>query len=139
MQSMLDHHRRDRRDLDHLMAQRRWILSLQQRAAAAAGIRMVLHHFVNALHRQQHRASAGMARLAAPLAATAFATLGRLEPRPIAGGRFGRVAGAAADPLPQAGQFDSQGGELGTQLLDLLLLSQDQRTNSNWCRQPVRF
>jgi hypothetical protein len=136
---MFDHHRRYRRDLDHLMAQRRWIFSLQQHAAAAAGIRMVLHHFVNALHRQQLRASAGMARLAAPLAATAFATLGRLKPRTIAGGRFGGIAGAAADPLPQVGQFGSQSGELGTQLLDLLLLSQEQRTNSNWCRQPVRF
>ena len=136
---MLDHHRRDRRDLDHLVAQRRWILSLQQRSAAARGIRMVLHHFVNALHRQQLRANASMARLAAPLAVTAFATLGWLKSRAIAGGRFGGIARAAADPLPQAGQFGSQSGELGTQLLDLLLLSQQQRTNSNWCRQPVRF
>jgi len=136
---MFDHHRRYRRDLDHLMAQRRWIFSLQQHAAAAAGIRMVLHHFVNALHRQQLRASAGMARLAAPLAATAFATLGRLKPRAIAGGRFGGIAGAAADPLPQVGQFGSQSGELGTQLLDLLLLSQDDRPGTGWPRKPVRF
>ncbi len=100
---------------------------------------MVLHHFVNALHRQQLRASAGMARLAAPLAATAFTTLGRLEPRTIAGGRFGGIAGAAADPLPQVGQFGSQGGELGAQLLDLILLRKNQRTNGNWCRVPVRF
>jgi hypothetical protein len=80
-----------------------------------------------------------MARLAPPLAATAFATLEHLKPRTTAGGRFGGIAGAAADPLPQVGQFGSKSGELGTQLLDLLLLSQEQRTNSNWCRQPVRF
>jgi hypothetical protein len=110
---MFDHHRRYRRDLDHLMAQRRWIFSLQQRAAAAASIRMVLHHIVNALQRQQVRA--------------------------IAGGRCGGIAGAAADPLPQVGQFGSQGGELSAQLLDLLLLRKNQRTNGNWCRVPVRF
>jgi len=63
-----------------------------------------------------------MALLAAPLAATVLATLGQLESRAIAGGRFGGIARAAADPLPQAGQFGSQSVELGTQLLDLLLL-----------------
>ena len=80
-----------------------------------------------------------MARLAAPLAATAFETLGRLKPRAIAGGRFGGIAGAAAYPLPQVGQFGRQGGELGAQLLDLLLLSQDERPGTRWPRQPVRF
>ncbi len=119
---MFDHEQRYQRDLDHLMAQRRWIFSLQQRAAAAAGIRMVPYHIVSALQRQQLRASAGMAQLAATLAATDFATLGQLRPRAIAGGRFGGIAGAAADPLPQVGQFGSQGGGLGAQLLDLLLL-----------------
>jgi hypothetical protein len=79
-----------------------------------------------------------MARLTAPLAATAFATLRRLAPRPIAGGQFGGIAGAAADPLPQAGQFGSYGGELGAQLL-YLLMSQDERPGTGWPRQPVRF
>jgi len=111
---------------------------LSTKSGELQGILVVLHHIVNARHRQQLWASAGMARLAAPLAATAFATLGRLKPRPIAGGRFGGIAGAAADPLPQVGQFGSQSGELGAQLRDLFLLSQDQGTNSSWCRQPVR-
>jgi hypothetical protein len=48
---MFDHQWRYWRVLDHLMAQRRWILSLQQGAAAAAGVRVVIQHFVNALHR----------------------------------------------------------------------------------------
>jgi hypothetical protein len=38
----------------------------------------------------------------------------------IAGGRFGGVAATAADPLPQAGQFGGQGGELSAQLLVIL-------------------
>ena len=139
MQTMLDHHRRDRRDLDHLMAQRRWILSLQQGAAAAAGVRVVLHHILNSLNRQQLWAGSWMARLATPLAATAFTPLGRLEPRAIARWRFRGVAGTAADPLPQAGQFGSQGGELNAQLIDFLLLSQDERPCSVWPRQPVRL
>jgi len=53
VQSMLDHQRGDRRDLDHLMAQRRWILALQQSAAATACLGVMLHHFVNAPNRQQ--------------------------------------------------------------------------------------
>jgi hypothetical protein len=52
---MLNHQRRDRRDLDHLMAQRCRILSLQQGAATAAGIRVVLHHLIHPLNRQQLR------------------------------------------------------------------------------------
>ena len=39
---------------------------------------------------------------------------------PVAGGRIGGVAGAAADPLHQAGQFGCQGGKLAGQLIDLL-------------------
>jgi hypothetical protein len=59
------------------------------------------------------------------LAATACALHGRLKPRPISGERFGGIAGAAADQLPQSGLFGSQGGELGMQLLDYRLLSHD--------------
>jgi hypothetical protein len=122
---MLDHHRRDWRDLDHLVAQRRWILSLQQGAAVATGIGVVLNHHIHPLDWQQLRATAGMARLATALAATAFAALWGLKTRAISGGWFGGVARAAADPLPQAGQFAGQGGELAAELLDLLLLGQD--------------
>ena len=57
------------------MAQGIWILALQQRAAAAAGVRVVLHHLVHPLDRQQLRARSGMTRLAAALAATALAPL----------------------------------------------------------------
>jgi hypothetical protein len=52
-----------------------------------------------------------MARLAATLAATDLAPLGRLEPWAIAGERFGEIAGAAADPLPQLGQPGRKRGE----------------------------
>ena len=69
MQPILDHQRRDRRDLDHLMARGIWILSLQQRAANAAGIWVVFHHLIYPLDRQQHRPRSGMARLAAALLA----------------------------------------------------------------------
>jgi len=80
-----------------------------------------------------------MARLATTLAATAFTPLGWLKPGPsLEGGhrcaealRLGGVAGTAADPLAQAGQFGRQGGELDAQLLDLLPLSQNQRTDGN--------
>ena len=68
---------------------------------------------VHALRRQQLRPRSRMAWLAAALAATAFAALRRLESRAIAGGWFGGVAGAAADPLAQLSQFRRQGGELG--------------------------
>ena len=99
---------------------------------------MVLQRIVNPLNRQQFRAGSWMARLATPLATTAFAPLGRLEPRAFAGGWFGGVAGTAADPLPQAGQFGRQGGELNAQLIVFLLLSQDQSPGSGWPRRPVR-
>jgi hypothetical protein len=81
MQPMLDHQRRDRRDLHHLMAQRIWILSRQQRAATAAGIRVVFHHLINPLKRQQLWPRPGMAQLATALAATALASLRRLVAR----------------------------------------------------------
>jgi hypothetical protein len=85
-------------------------------------------------------------RLATALTATAFTPLWRLKPRAIAGGRFGRVTGAAADPLPQAGQFGGQGGELSAELLDLLLLLlamleqlKKSSPNADRCGGPVRF
>jgi hypothetical protein len=106
-------------------ANRCGILSLQQGAAAAAGLRLVLHHIVNALNRQQLWTRTWMARLATLLAATAFAPLWWLKPRAVTGGRLRGVAGTAADPLTQAGQFSRQGGELGAERLDLQLLSQD--------------
>ncbi len=104
------------------MAQGLWIISQQQLAATAASIRVVLHHLIHPLDRQQLRPGSWRARLSATLAVTAFPPLWRLKPRAIAGGRFRGVARAAADPLPQAGQFGGQGSELSTELLDLLLL-----------------
>jgi len=93
---------------------------------------VVFHHLIYPLDRQQLRVRAGMARLTAALASTALASLRRLEPRAVTGGRFGGVAGAAADPLPQLGQLARQGGELAAELvvllpesLNLLLLSED--------------
>ena len=89
---------------------------------------------------------AGMAWLTPTLTATAFAPLQRLKPRTIAGGWFGGITRAAADPLPQARQLCGQGADLGSQLLELLLLnlqllllSQDQRFDGGWGRQPIRF
>ncbi len=79
MQPVLGDDERDRWDLDQLMAQRIWILTLQQSAAAAAGIRVVVHHLIHPLDRQQLRARAGMAWLAAAFAATALATLRGLK------------------------------------------------------------
>jgi len=45
-----------------------------------------------------------------------------LEPWAVTGGRFGRVARAAANPLPQLSKFGGQGGELRSELFVLLLL-----------------
>lgn len=104
------------------MPQWLWILSLQQLATTAASIRVVLHHLIHPLDRQQLRPGSWRARLSATIAATAFPPLWRLKPRAIAGGRFGGVTGAAADPLPQAGQFGGQGSELRAELRDLLML-----------------
>ena len=137
MQTVLDHHWRDRRDLDHLMAQRIWILSLKQRAAVPAGIGVVFHHLIHPLDRQQLRPRSGMARLSAALAATSLAALGWLKARPITRWRFGGVTGTAADLLPEAGQFSCQGGELAAELLDLLLLGQDERSGLRWSQQPI--
>ena len=53
---MLDHQRRDWRDLDHLMAQGSGVLALQQGAATATGIGVVFHHLIHPLDRQQLRA-----------------------------------------------------------------------------------
>ena len=86
-----------------------------------------------------------MTRLSATLAATALA-LRRLEPRPIAGGWFGGVAGTAADPLSQAGQLRCQSCELSPELivrlpeclnllplgLQLSLLNQDEGSDGSW-------
>ena len=96
---MLDHQRRDRRDLNHRMAQRIWILSGKQRAATATGIRVVVHHLINPLHRQQLWPRPEMARQATAIAAPAPALLRQLDPRAVTGGRFEGVGGVAADPL----------------------------------------
>lgn len=80
-----------------------------------------------------------MTRLTAALAATVLAALRRLELGPIAGGCFGGVAGAAADPFPELSQLSGQEGELGPQKLDLLLLVQDQLSGLGWPQQPIRF
>ena len=143
---MLDHQRRDRWDLNHLMPQWLWIISLEQGAAAAARRRVMLDDLINPLDRQQLRSGSWMTRLATALAATAFTPLWRLKSGSVAGGRFGGVTGAAADPLPQAGQFGGQGGELCAELLDLLLLllamlEQLKKSNPNAdrCGGPVRF
>jgi len=67
-----------------------------------------------------------MSLLVAALTATAVALFWRCKTQTITGGRFGGVAGRSADPLAQAGQLCGQGGELGAQLRDLLMLGQDQ-------------
>jgi hypothetical protein len=110
MQPMLNYQRRDRRNLDHLMAQGIWILSFQQSAAAAAAQGVIR-----------------MARLTAASAALVRAPFLRFECWAVTGGRLGGVARDAADPLPEAGQLCGQGGELGTKLLDLPLLNHDER------------
>ena len=109
MQLVLDHQRRERRNLIH------------------------------PLDRQWLRSGFGVALLAAALAATALAPLRRLKPRPIAGGLFGGVTRAAADPLPQACQFGSQGGELVTEFVDLLMLSKNQLSGSTRPRRAAPF
>jgi hypothetical protein len=143
---MLDHQRRDRWDLNHLMPQWLWIISLEQGAAATARRRVMLDDLINPLDRQPLRSGSWMTRLATALAATAFTPLWRLKSGSVAGGRFGGVTGAAADPLPQAGQFGGQGGELCAELLDLLLLLlamleqlKKSSPNADRCGGPVRF
>jgi hypothetical protein len=84
VQPVFDHHRRDWRNLNHLMAQWVWIFSSQQRAAAAAGIGVVLYHLIHPLDRQRLRPGSWMARLAAAFAATALAAFWRLETGAIA-------------------------------------------------------
>ena len=80
-----------------------------------------------------------MAWLTAAFAATALTPCRRLKPGPIAGWWLGGVARAAADLLPQAGQFGSQGAELAAELLDLLLLGQDELSGLGWPQQPIRI
>jgi hypothetical protein len=83
-----------------------------------------------------------MALLPTPLAATGFTPRGRLKTRAVAGGRFGGVAGVAGDPLAQLGKFCGQGGELCSELFNLLLLSlnlADNLLDTHWSNGPVRF
>jgi hypothetical protein len=42
-------------------------------------------------------------------------------------------------PLPQAGQFGSQGGAWPAELPNLLLLGQDELSGLGWPLQPTRF
>ena len=46
MQPVFNHQRRDRRDLDHLMAHGFWINTVQKLTATAAGIGVVIHHLI---------------------------------------------------------------------------------------------
>ena len=50
-QPVFDHYWCDWRDLDHLMTQWLWIISLQQLPATAASIRVVLDHLIHPLAR----------------------------------------------------------------------------------------
>ena len=115
--AVFDHLRPDRRDVDHLMPVGSRIHSRQWVAAAQTSVRHMVMVALAAFHRQQPRPRAGMAWLASPLAATAFALQGRLESLAVAGGWFGRVA---ADAFPKVGQLGSQCGELLTTLRILL-------------------
>jgi hypothetical protein len=85
-----------------------------------ASMDIQLHHLIHPLDRQQLRPSAGMARLAAALAATTLAPLRWLEPSPVTGGWFRGVARAAADLIPQLGQFPGQGGGLTAEQFNFL-------------------
>lgn len=148
--AVIDHRRPDRRAVDHLMPVGSRIHSRQWVAAALTSVKHMVMDALAALHRQQPRPRAGMAWLASPYAATAFALQGRLESLAVARGWFGRVA---ADAFPQAGQLSSQCGELLTYLrilltphMDilpllpyLLLLSQDERPGISRPRQPVGY
>ena len=141
MEPMFDHHRGDRRDLDHLMTQRIWILTLQQGAAAAAGVKMVFQHLVNALDGQLLRPCSGMARLPTPLAATAFAERGRLKPQAVTGGRFGGVARGAANPLAQLSKFSGQSDKALAKLSVLFpegLHLAGNLSDTRWSDCPVR-
>ena len=57
----------------------------------------------------------------------------------ITGGRFGGVAGAAANPRPQLRTLVGQGGELAEHQLDLLLLGVDRRSDAGWSFNPLPF
>jgi hypothetical protein len=75
VQLMLDHKRCDRRDIDHLMAQRLRIITNQSLATRLAVARMMDDHLLALLSGEQLAAGAGMALLASSLAARAFALL----------------------------------------------------------------
>ena len=81
VQPVIDHQGRGPRNLDHLMPQWLQIFTLEMGAAATTGVRVLLHHLVNALDRQQLRPRSRMALLATSLAATAFAPFRRLVAR----------------------------------------------------------
>jgi hypothetical protein len=112
-----------------LVPQRLWILTPQQGAAAAQGIPVVIHHRIHPLDRQHLRPIAGMTWLTPALATTAFALLLRLNPGPLLEGWFGGIGQSADDPLPQTRQLFRHGSELDMEPLDLLLLSENERTN----------
>jgi hypothetical protein len=94
------------------MAMGIWIVSLLQRVATAARIRVVIHHLFAALSWQLLRPGTRVPLLASAHAATAAIATDRLFERwAIVGWRPGRVMGVAVEPFPQLNKLSGKGGE----------------------------
>jgi hypothetical protein len=106
------------------MAHGRWILSLQQGAAVAAGIGVVLIHLIHPLDWQRLRPSSRMVRLTAAFAATALAPHRWLKPRAVAGGCLEELRNLRKI-RHRPGQRAGQGGELAAEFIVLLPWSMD--------------
>jgi hypothetical protein len=132
MQLMLDHKLSDLWDVDHLVAQRVWILTAESLTATAAGGGEMGNDLLALLRGEEITAGARMPVLAASLAARALAlplTL-RLETVAVNGWWLGRVPIAAALLLLQLSDTGGQCFLLGDQMLH--------QCSDRWrCRLPV--
>ena len=140
-QPILDHHRRVRRDLDHLMPLKPGFLPQQRGTAVAIRIQVVLQHLNRPIDCQQASQAPyqdGVVWLPCwrPLA---FRCSDGLNPRPLP-----LLAGALEELLDERqilnrrlASSSAMVFELGTENLDLLLLKQDQCSVGERNRQPV--
>ena len=137
-QPILDHHRRVRRDLDHLMPLKPGSLPQQRGTAAATRIQVVLQHLNRPIDCQQASQAPCQDGLVWPPCwrPLAFRCSDGLNPRPMLVGGLEELLDVRQ--ILYCNLF-RHGVELGTENLDLLMLNQDQRSGGERNRQPVRL
>ena len=129
---MLAHQRGDRRDLDHLMAQRlRVIITLEMDAAAAALVGTMLLHRIAPLDRQQLRPSSWVPLADLPACVHCLCGGVRLIPKPL----LEEGLEVLRELRPIRSRREARGFQLLLQLMGLLLLGKEQPPDTESCRR----